>query len=94
MPPFGSLSRWHNNLRRKPDRDKQDRTARMESRVRLAKDYSLLRLVKADATAWDEVPLGILAQRRVMPVPMMATAPGVFEWHQVTDLDSFFRFFL
>jgi hypothetical protein len=66
----------------------------MESRVRLAKDYSLLRLVKAEATAWDEVPVQILIQRRGMPLAVMATASGVFAWHQITDLDGFFCFFL
>ena len=73
---------------------KQDRTARMESRVRPAKDYSLLRLVKALATTWDEVPVQILVQRRGMPVAVMATASGVLEWHQITNLDIFLRFFL
>lgn len=75
-------------------KDKQDRTARIESRVRLAKGYSLLRQVNAVATAWDEVPVGILVQRRGMPVAVMATAFGVSKWHQITNLDSFFRFFL
>lgn len=74
-------------------RDKQDRTARIESRVRLAKGYSLLGQV-TEATAWDVVPIRIPVQRRNMPVAVMAAAFGVFKRRQITDLDSFFRFFL
>jgi hypothetical protein len=66
----------------------------MESRVRPAKGYSLLRLVKAVATAWDKVPVQILVQRRGMALAVMATAFDVSEWRQIADLDSFFRFFL
>jgi hypothetical protein len=50
--------------------------------------------VNAVATAWDAVPVVILVQRRGMPVAVMAAAPGVCGWHQVTDFDNFLRFFL
>jgi hypothetical protein len=59
--------------------------------VRLAKDYSLLRQV-TEATAWS-VRL-FAEQRRVVPVTVMATAFGVFEWRQIAHFDGFFRFFL
>jgi hypothetical protein len=64
----------------------------MESRVRLAKGYSLLRRVNAVAAAWNVI--FVVVQQRGLPVPVMVTAFGVFEWHQITDLDSFFHFFL
>jgi hypothetical protein len=74
--------------------DKQRRTAVNRTTVRLFTDYSLLRLVNAVATAWDVVAVRLLVQRRDMPVAVMATAFGVSQWHQITDLDSFSRFFL
>ena len=61
--------------------------------VRLSTGYSLLRLVNAVATPWDVVPVRILVQRRGMPVAVMATAFGVSEWHQITDLIVFLAFF-
>ena len=77
------------------DRDKQDRTARIETRVRLAKDYSLLRLVNAVATAWSVRLLRLSSEaQRSLPVSVMATTSGVFEWRQIADFDAFFCFFL
>jgi hypothetical protein len=60
--------------------------------VRLFYGYSLLRLVNAVATAWDVVPVRILVLTPRYAVAVMATAFGVSQWHQITDLDSFSRF--
>jgi hypothetical protein len=46
------------------------------------------------ATAWGVPRFLFLVRQRGMPMAVVAAAFGVFGWHQVTDFDSFFRFFL
>jgi len=50
--------------------------------------------VNAVATVWGVRVLFLVQQRGVPVAAVVAAAIGVFDWLQVTDSDSFFRFFL
>ena len=62
--------------------------------MRLSNGYSLWNDVNAVATPCGVPRLRSLVQQRGMPMAVVAAAFGVFGWHQVTDFDSFLRFFL
>ena len=68
----------------------KDRTAGIEPRCDFLTVIPLLDLVKAIATAWGGPRVLSLMQQPAMAV----TAHGVFGGLQVTESDSFLRFFL
>jgi hypothetical protein len=60
--------------------------------VRLSNGHPLWNDVNAIATAWDAIPVLALVQQPAVAVAVAAS--GVFCGLQVTDFDSFLRFFL